>query len=336
MTANRTNKPSVTGEDTRSVSVALLTYQRTEELQRAVRSVVEQAGTNRKQGLEPGPDRSTPWRVDEVLIVDNNPDGSARAVADLLESELSGDDRPAIRYVHEPTPGIVAGRNRALDEAGGDVLIFIDDDEVALPGWPHGLLATMARTGAAMVGGPVVNEFIETPPDWVVDGRFFEVDPAPDDSAVRWLSTCNLAIDLGPVRAAGLRFDPRYPHGEDGMFTRLAVHRGLDLRWSATAPVKEFIPPDRTTLEWRLRRQRISTDAWVRTELDLDRSLRSQLTIAARTSVRLVQGALTAIFGAIARNRVVRNRGLALLHQARGGAEGLVGHRAHRRTACVS
>ena len=36
-----------------------------------------------------------------------------------------------IRHVHEPVPGIVAGRNRALQEcAGEDLLVFLDDDEL--------------------------------------------------------------------------------------------------------------------------------------------------------------------------------------------------------------
>jgi hypothetical protein len=337
MTANRTSSPDATGEDTRQVSVALLTYQRTDELVRAVHSVIEQC-----RQPDVGTDAAgRDWALHQVLIVDNNPDGSAEPAVTGLQDELgegrivwnhsASSPQPTIRYVHEPRPGIVAGRNRALDEAEGDVLIFLDDDEIALPGWPHGLLATMSRTGASMVGGPVVNEFVEPPPDWVVDGRFFEIDPAPDDAPRTWLSTCNLAMDLGAVRAAGLRFDPRYPHGEDGMFTRLAATRGLTLAWSSSAAVKEFIPPERTTLSWRLHRQRISTDAWVRTELDLDRSFRSKAVIVARTAVRLVQGLAATAVGAATSKPVTRNRGLSRLAQARGAFEGLVGHGRHRR-----
>ncbi len=325
MIDNRIDGPSATGEATRLVSVALLTYRRTDELARAVHSVIEQTSTPRR----PTADQPSRWDVIEILIVDNNPDGSARPTVEALAAEAP----IAVRYVHEPQPGIVAGRNRALDEAAGDILIFIDDDEVALPGWPAGLIDTMIDTGAAMVGGPVVNEFLESPPDWVVDGGFFEVAPAADGATRSWLSTCNLAMDMPRVREAGLRFDPRYPHGEDGMFTRLAASRGLELRWSATAPVQEFIPADRTTLAWRLHRQRISTDAWVRTELDIDRSPRSQLVIAARTGLRLIQGAAATALGAVLGRTVTRNRGLTLLSQARGGAEGLLGHRAHRRLA---
>ena len=61
---------------------------------------------------------------------------------------------PTIRYVHEAEPGIVAARNRALDEASGDVLVFIDDDEIALPGWPNGLLETSAEDRCGTGGGP--------------------------------------------------------------------------------------------------------------------------------------------------------------------------------------
>ena len=55
-----------------------------------------------------------------------------------------------MRYVHEPAPGISAGRNRALDEAGdADLLSFIDDDEVPRPGWLSALIDTWLPTRPA-------------------------------------------------------------------------------------------------------------------------------------------------------------------------------------------
>ena len=317
MTHNRKNAADPGDDPARPITVALLTHRRNDGLERAVRSVVASA--------VPPPDAG--WSLEEILVVDNNPDGAARPVVDRLRAELAG---PPIRWVHEAEPGIVAARNRALDEAGGRVLVFLDDDEVALPGWPDGLLATMAATGAGMVGGPVVTRFAEPPPDWVLEGRFFDLAPQPDRSRPGWLSTCNIAIDLGVVRRLGLRFDPRFPHGEDAMFSRLAASRGVELRWSATAVVEELVDPSRTTLAWRRNRHRISTDAWVRTELDLDGSTRTQLAVLARAASRLIQGVATTAAGRVRRREATTNAGLALISQARGGFEGLRAHRAQR------
>ncbi len=321
--------PQQPGGD-RRVTVAILTYRRSDELRRAIASVFANA--------VPGADAG--WGLEEILVVDNNPDGSAAPIVEEFRRSAAkpGADRarrpaahrPTIRHVHEAEPGIVPARNRALDEAAGDVLVFIDDDEIALAGWPHGLLETMRNTAAALVGGPVVTEFTEPPDQWVLDTGFFDIPPHPDGAVRTWLSTCNVAIDLPRVRRAGLRFDPRYPHGEDATFSRLAASKGLPLRWSATATVKEFIEPERTTLAWRRHRHRISTDAWVRADLDLDRSLSTQAAIVVRAGSRLVQGLVTAGFGSVLDREATRNAGLALISQARGGIDGLRRHRAQQ------
>lgn len=306
--SNPAENPTV---EVRTVTLAVLTYQRTQRLARAVTTMA--AGATDGDG----------WRIVEILVVDNNPDGSARPTVDDL-AETTGQ---LVRYAHEPTPGIVAARNRALTEAKGDVLVFIDDDEVALDGWPGGLLDVMTKTGAALVGGPVISEFEEEPPQWAVESGFFDEEIVPTGSPRTWLSTCNLAVDLTQANAAGIRFDNRYPHGEDVAFSRLAAHRGLDLRWSATAKVKEFIPSERTTLQWRRHRQRISTEAWVRVELDLDPSIRSRAVLTAKALVRLAQAVVTVAAGAVGGNRGRIYAGILLISHVQGSAQALLRHR---------
>ncbi len=296
----------------RSLSIALLTFRRTDELRRAVESVLATAIP------EPG----SGWLVHEIIVIDNNPDGLAKPV---VEDLIAGHSAP-IRYVHEGAAGIVAGRNRALDEAEGNTLVFIDDDEIALPGWPHGLLSVMADTGAAMVGGPVLFEFVETPPNWVVESGLFARAEHADGDELHWLRTGNVAIDLEQVRLAGLRFDPRFPHGEDATFSMQAVKQGLSLRWSTSAQVKEYVQPDRTTIEWRRNRERISTDAWVRAELELDRSIGRKAVVVARSMVRTAEGLSKMVVGAATGNEATKNAGLALLSQTRGAFEGLATH----------
>lgn len=68
----------------------------------------------------------------EVLVVDNAPcDDSTRS---LIEGRFAG-----ARYVVEPVRGLDFARNRALSEATGDVVAFLDDDAVAAPGWAEAL-----------------------------------------------------------------------------------------------------------------------------------------------------------------------------------------------------
>jgi len=62
----------------------------------------------------------------EVIVVDGDPAGSARAVAE----SFAGPDAPArlpARWVPSE-PGLTRQRNRALELVGGEVVAFVDDD----------------------------------------------------------------------------------------------------------------------------------------------------------------------------------------------------------------
>jgi glycosyltransferase involved in cell wall biosynthesis len=67
----------------------------------------------------------------ELLIVDNAPsDGSTKEVAL---------DFPGVRYLTEPKAGLDFARNRAVRDANGDYLAFLDDDVQVDAGWFAGL-----------------------------------------------------------------------------------------------------------------------------------------------------------------------------------------------------
>jgi len=77
---------------------------------------------------------------EEVLIIDNAPatDRTERLVAEF-RSLL-----PNIRHVVETRPGLSRARNTALDEACGEIVIFIDDDTIPEPGWTLPLRIAMS------------------------------------------------------------------------------------------------------------------------------------------------------------------------------------------------
>ena len=134
-----------------------------------------------------------PYGVDPVLvIVDNDPDGSARtraeAVAALIEWPL--------RYRVEPRPGVSFVRNTALDLAQDcDFVAFIDDDETAEADWLAELLSVQRATGAAAVTGPTLAMFSAAGPTWLRPAfELCQVRPEPD-RAMREFATCNLLLD---------------------------------------------------------------------------------------------------------------------------------------------
>jgi len=256
----------------------------------------------------------------EILVVDNDTTPTAREKVSTFGHDL-------IRYVHEPQPGLAAARNRALDEAHGTVLVFIDDDETAGPLWPQGLVDTMDTTGAALVGGPVETVFTHSPADWVEAGGFFDRPSDPDNSTQHWLRSGNLAIDLAQTQRINLRFHPAFglSGGEDVAFSRQARSHGLDLRWSATASVSESVGPDRTNLKWLYHRQQNSACNWTRVDVMLDRRPLTYGKAIARATIRLAQGLAYTFAGLATGNRVRTNQGLMLVARSHGTYTGLIG-----------
>jgi GT2 family glycosyltransferase len=68
----------------------------------------------------------------EIMVVDNAP--SDRRTKNLVAS------LPEVHYVCEPKPGLNFARNKALQEARGDLLAFIDDDVKVDRYWLAGLM----------------------------------------------------------------------------------------------------------------------------------------------------------------------------------------------------
>jgi glycosyltransferase involved in cell wall biosynthesis len=67
----------------------------------------------------------------EVLIVDSTPEVSDDALLDAIDGRLDG-----VRIVRTPPRGCAAAANVALREARGDIVAFVDDDDVPVgDGW---------------------------------------------------------------------------------------------------------------------------------------------------------------------------------------------------------
>ena len=59
----------------------------------------------------------------EVIVVDADPDGSSQPVV----TEFDHDVDPAVRYIRSPA-SLTLQRNLGIEDATGDVLVFLDDD----------------------------------------------------------------------------------------------------------------------------------------------------------------------------------------------------------------
>ena len=267
------------------LTIAMLTYRRNDYLAQVIPELLAQAD-----------DVCDAQTTASVLIVDNDPQAGARAVVEAARAALAGGQTEAAEppeqavlsepsgsadsdaaatsrlvYVHEPEPGIVAGRNRALSQAhGSDALVFIDDDEIPSPGWLKALVSTWRAQGCAAVTGPTPPTFEVAPSAWVTASGAFDSWEAADGAQVRSADTGNLLLDLAVVEGLGLRFDPRYglTGGEDSLFTRQLTRAGGVIRFAAGAVVTKRVPAARARRTWVLERSLRSGSSWARVRID--------------------------------------------------------------------
>jgi GT2 family glycosyltransferase len=125
---------------------------------------------------------------DELILVDADPNAGARVVADEIERLA---EAPDVRYIRA-APSLTAQRNRGIEAASGDVIVFLDDD-VVIP------TTTLAKLADAYKDAGVVG----------VTGRIIE----PEDERI------------GGPRSAFRRWLPG--GGAEGQFTRYGYPRYL-------------------------------------------------------------------------------------------------------------
>lgn len=311
MTAHGEEEPAAVGVD--RVLVAVLTYRRPDDL-----SAVLPLLTQQVEDLGTG---------HAVLVVDNDPDGGARAA-------VEGAGGP-VRYEHEPRPGIAAARNRALRaafEGHFDLVVFIDDDERPLPSWLRLLVGTYHAQGRpAGVVGPVVSEYAVPPDPWVAAGRFFDRRRMPTGTPVTVAATNNLLLDSARVRALGLTFDERFglSGGSDMLFTRRLSAEGGRMVWCDEAVVVDVVPADRVTRSWVLRRAYRSGNTWSRTSVVLAQGRWGRASVRLRLcgqgTARVAGGLAKMLLGSLTFSRARRAQGRRTLARGAGMLSGVVG-----------
>lgn len=96
----------------------------------------------------------------ELVVVDNRSD---EAVADRVDLSW----HPAARTVREETPGLTAARLRGIRESMGDLLVFVDDDNVLDADFLEiAVLAAEERPFLGSWSGQCRPAFETPPPEW--------------------------------------------------------------------------------------------------------------------------------------------------------------------------
>jgi succinoglycan biosynthesis protein ExoM len=187
-----------------------------------------------------------------VLVIDNDAEPTARPAIEAIAA-----DAPLpLHYLHAPGANISLARNAALDAAESRFAAFLDDDELARPGWLAALWAARG-SGADVVLGPVEPLYPEGAPGWMRAAGVHATRPVWTGGEIRTGYTCNVLIDRARPEIRALRFDPSLGRsgGEDtDYFARVAAAGGR-IAYTPDAVVEEAVSPDRLDFGWLARRR---------------------------------------------------------------------------------
>ena len=221
------------------ISVCVCTYRRNAMLAKLLRNLALQETRGRF--------------TFSVVIVDNDPTGSARTDVERLRLDLGLD----VLYEVEPAKGIPTARNHALRLAKGNFIGIIDDDEFPPAHWLITLYETIRTFEADGALGPVYPFFEQNPPGWLLKSGLYDWPHVRTGTRLQWnqTRTSNVLLKREVFDRDGIRFDETFKTGgSDKAFFKQAMGLGFRFVEAAEAPVYETIPPERWTQGYFVRR----------------------------------------------------------------------------------
>ena len=226
------------------ITVAVITFNRSRFLRETLAGLVRQ---------------TYPPELWELLVIDNNSKDDTR---DVVASFMASSPSP--RHVLEMRQGLDHGRNRAIEESQGDVVVLVDDDILMEPTWLEQMVAPFSSDRAhsiGVVGGEVVPVFPDGIPRWLEGSHRplgFRMDPGPlppdqvpmgaNFAFPKWVFARFGSFDTSLDRKGGKLFG-----GGDSEMIRRIRAVGLDAWFVPGAKVLHQIPASRLNMGYALR-----------------------------------------------------------------------------------
>jgi succinoglycan biosynthesis protein ExoM len=223
---------------TKRISVCICTYKRPELLRRLLNRLSMQ-------------DTGGAFTY-SIVVVDNDRLGSAQKVV----SDFAVASPVSVMYCQEPRQNIALARNKAVENAQGDFIAFIDDDEFPTKGWLVTLFKACHEYNVDGVLGPVKPQFDTKVPKWVIRGRFYDRPTYPTGLVIdgRKGRTGNVLVKRHIFPVDEPVFRPEFLTGEDQDFFRRMIARGYVFIWCDEAVAYEVVSPVRWKRSFMLRR----------------------------------------------------------------------------------
>lgn len=186
-----------------------------------------------------------------IVVADNDEAESAKTVV----SDFATVSHIPVRYCVQPRRNIALTRNKAIENAEGEFIAFIDDDEFPIQRWLVNLFNACKQYQVNGVLGPVMPDFDKAAPRWVVKGGFYDRPAHPtglrlNSSQTR---TGNVLIDSQSFKD-GHRFNPELLAASDQEFFKRLIAKGQAFIWCSEAVVYEVVPLSRCKRAFLMRR----------------------------------------------------------------------------------
>jgi len=190
-----------------------------------------------------------------IVVVDNDKLESARHTVQSHAQQSKNN----ILYVLEPEQNIALARNRAVENATGDFIAFIDDDEFPEHNWLLNLYKASQEFHADGVLGPVRPYFDTEPPSWVVRGKLCERESFYTGTVLqksKYTRTGNVLLNRKLFLNKDNLFDPFLGKsgGEDIDFFGRLIRKKHKFVWCNEAIVNEKVPRERLNRSYFIKR----------------------------------------------------------------------------------
>jgi GT2 family glycosyltransferase len=198
----------------------------------------------------------------ELLVVDNNSTDATKSCV----AEFAQENRVPVRYIFEGRQGKPFALNTGIQHAGGEILLFTDDDVVVDRYWLANTLRTFSETNSLGVGGRIVPVWPDQKkPSWFqTEGPYGLMSAiASYDLGADRCELTSATAPFGANVAFHRRAFERYGYyrtdlgpsagkdrvgggGEDTEFARRLIRSGERLTYTPAAIVYHPVEPERT------------------------------------------------------------------------------------------
>lgn len=197
----------------------------------------------------------------EILVINNNCTDCTEKLLEEYKSKYSGN----FRYVFEGKQGLSYARNKALEEARGEIISFLDDDVIVDTNWLESTVSAFRKYSATVVGGRSYLIYSEERPKWLgseIEWMLSKLDYGEHviENIDKDLYGLNLsmmrkvALDVGGFDISLGRCGNSLVSGEESDLLLRIRARGGKIVYEPGAVVGHLVKKERLTKKWFLKR----------------------------------------------------------------------------------